>query len=471
MSRRLPTTVAVLTALALAGCASVAPDEALAPVQARLKAHIGRDLQAWPDAQAPSPDARERIKVLQAAPLTLDGAVELALLNHRGLQVSLAELGVTQAELNQAARWPNPVFAFERSHDGGSVEWDRALHLPLGRLLTRPLVVELERGRLAQQQAQTVGRVVDQLSAVRRAWVDAVAAEESLHYLRQILTAGEAGAELMRRMAEVGNVNRLTLAREQAFEAEAVLGVARGERSRDAARERLARALGWTGDATAIRLPERLPDLPSELRPQPEVERDALAGRLDVQAAREASERTARALGLTRATRFVNVLELGATDVRDTEGQRRQGWALSVELPLFDWGSSRVARAEALYMARLHRTAEVAINARSETREAYGHYRQAWGVARHLQETVVPLRQRISQENLLRYNGMLISVFELLADARAQITSVTAAIEARRDFWQAEANLQAALFGRPANNGSTAAVPPAAAPAATDAGH
>jgi len=62
---------------------------------------------------------------------------------------------------------------------------------------------------------------------------------------------------------------------------------------------------------------------------------------------------------------------------------------------------------------------------------------------------VVPLKQRISEENLLRYNGMLIGVFALLADARAQIASVNAAIEAQRDFWLADADLQMALVGTP----------------------
>lgn len=51
---------------------------------------------------------------------------------------------------------------------------------------------------------------------------------------------------------------------------------------------------------------------------------------------------------------------------------------------------------------------------------------------------------------MLRYNGMLIGVFELLADARAQIASVNAAIEALRDFWLAQADLDMALIGRPA---------------------
>lgn len=79
----------------------------------------------------------------------------------------------------------------------------------------------------------------------------------------------------------------------------------------------------------------------------------------------------------------------------------------------------------------------------------------------------MPLRQRISEENLLRYNGMLIGVFELLADARAQIGAVNAAIDARREFWHADADLQQALLGRPRLDAGSG---PAAASTAAEAG-
>jgi hypothetical protein len=85
-----------------------------------------------------------------------------------------------------------------------------------------------------------------------------------------------------------------------------------------------------------------------------------------------------------------------------------------------------VARAEAHVPQACTARAETAIDARSEVREAYGAYRTAWDIARHHRDEIVPLRQRIAEENLLRYNGMLIGVFELLADARAQIASVNA---------------------------------------------
>jgi hypothetical protein len=51
---------------------------------------------------------------------------------------------------------------------------------------------------------------------------------------------------------------------------------------------------------------------------------------------------------------------------------------------------------------------------------------------------------------MLRYNGMLISVFELLADAREQVGAVIGYIEALRGFWISESDLQAAFNGPPA---------------------
>jgi hypothetical protein len=81
---------------------------------------------------------------------------------------------------------------------------------------------------------------------------------------------------------------------------------------------------------------------------------------------------------------------------------------------------------------------------------------------------VVPLRRTISDERLLRYNGMLLGVFDLLADAREQIASVVASIAAQQQFWLADAALQAALVGRPsavAAVGSVAPMGDSAAPA------
>jgi outer membrane protein TolC len=266
----------------------------------------------------------------------------------------------------------------------------------------------------------------------------------------------------------VGNFNKLQRAREQVFYADASLNLARAEQAQRATRERLTRLLGAWGTQTQFSLPERLPDLPKDVMELPDIERVALSQRLDVQGAKLAAEQTARNLGLTRTTRFVNVLELGLIRNSSNEEPTQRGWEIGFELPLFDWGGARVARAEAVYMQTVHRAAETAINARSEVREAYTGYRSAYDIARHQRDEVVPLNQRIAEENVLRYNGMLIGVFELLADARTQIASVNASIEALRDFWIAQADLDMALIGKPS---LAAAAGPAMAAEAAGAGH
>ena len=83
---------------------------------------------------------------------------------------------------------------------------------------------------------------------------------------------------------------------------------------------------------------------------------------------------------------------------------------------------------------------------------------------------MVPLRKTISEESLLRYNGMMIGVFELLADAREQVTGVISAIEAQRDFWLADASLSSTLIGKPQAGGAALASSAGSAPAA-EAGH
>jgi outer membrane protein TolC len=150
----------------------------------------------------------------------------------------------------------------------------------------------------------------------------------------------------------------------------------------------------------------------------------------------------------------VNVLDAGYENKSQSAEKLQNGYVIELELPLFDFGSTRLAGVEAAYRQSLDRAAEVAINARSQVRESYSAYRTAYDLAKHYRDEVVPLRKRISEENLLRYNAMLIGVFELLADSRDQVMSVTGYVEALRDYWLAETDLQSAMTGRsPGNSG------------------
>jgi outer membrane protein TolC len=300
----------------------------------------------------------------------------------------------------------------------------------------------------------------------RGAWYRAVSARESARYAGQVQEAAEASAELARRMAAAGNLSKLDHAREQLFYAEATAQLARARQGAVAERERLTRLLGLWGDDIAFALPDRLPDLPQGAQTIADIESQALRQRLDVRGAMQEAENLAASLGLTRATGLVSVLEIGYQRNSETGEPHQTGYEIELRLPIFDWGTARNARAEHRYMQAVHRTADIAVRARSEVREAYSAYRTAFDVAKHYRDQIVPLRKRISEENVLRYNGMLISVFELLADARNQVASVQGYIEALREFWLAESALELAMTVT-----SPEKQPPAApaAPAATGA--
>ena len=444
--------------LLLAGCANFSDDGGMRQVSALATERTGHAVAYQRDARDTAL-AQARVAELLGSPLSADGAVELALLNNRHLQAQLGELGISEAELVQAGRLRNPVVSLGRLAGGGALELDRSVVFDLLGLLTLPARSQAARLRFEQAQYRAAADAVAAATEARAAFFEAVAAQQLTVYGEQVKDTADASSELARGMLQAGNLSKLDQMREQAFQADATAELARARQRALAARERLVRALGLGDTASSMRLPDRLPDLPAEPAPANEVEQAALAKRLDVLAARRETEATAKQLGLTQASGFVDVLSAGWQDKRERGAPHERGGELQFDIPLFDFGGPARAQAQAKYLQSVNRTAAIAIDARSQVREAHAGYRSAYELARHYRDEVVPLRQRISQENQLRYNGMLIDVFQLLADAREQIASVTASIEATRDYWLADSRLQAALAGAAAASGPSSSNP------------
>lgn len=432
-----------LSSLLLAGCASFSSDGGFGDVSSLTQNRVGQAVHFTKG----STDNDAQVQALLGKPLSVDAAVQIALLNSPALKTSFAELGATEADFVQAGRMRNPSFTFGRVSGGGDAEIDRSVMFDIAGLLTLPVRTKIEKRRFEQVKLLTAARAVQLASETRRAYFTAVAAAQSAAFAEQVRTAADASSELAERMAKVGNWSKLDQARERAFYQDAVTQLAKTKHEALASREQLVRLLGLWGAQQEFVLPDRLPDLPVQPQEVKNAEAQAMAQRLDVLAARRDSESTASALGLTKATAFINVLDAGYQNKSTTGLPRENGYEISLELPIFDWGGARVAKAESLYMQSVYRTTDIAVRARSEVREAYSAYRTTYDIARHYRDDVVPLRKKISDEVMLRYNGMLASVFELLADSREQLASVNTAIETQRDFWIADTKLQTAING------------------------
>ena len=79
--------------------------------------------------------------------LTPESAVQVALLNNPGLQAAYADLGLSETELVQAGRLPNPGFSYENTSGGAAQEIERSLEFGIISLLTMPFRVDIEKRR------------------------------------------------------------------------------------------------------------------------------------------------------------------------------------------------------------------------------------------------------------------------------------------------------------------------------------
>ena len=259
---------------------------------------------------------------------------------------------------------------------------------------------------------------------------------------------------MMKQLGETGAVNKLDQGRVAAFYADlsVQIGLARLTVQRE--REALTRLLGVWGADIEYRLPAALPALPAAPESLGDVEKEAMRRRADLIILRYEIGTLAKSVGFVNATRYVTFLQLGGLYDNELEAGvephpinvNRGSFDLSVSIPIFDSGKARLTQAHEIYMRAVNRLAERSVNARSEARAAYTAYRASYEVARYYQTRIVPLRRQNAAEALLRYNGMLIDVFELLIEERERISASLASQDALRDYYLADADLQAALI-------------------------
>jgi outer membrane protein TolC len=403
-----------------------------------------------------SPDEAEiaasAVQRLLGRTLSADAAVQIALLNNRGLQAAYQELAVADAERVGQSLPPNPTFSLSRIEGPITLEIEGRIIADILALATLPARSEIAATRFCQAQLRAAEETLQVTHEARRAYYRAVAARELVRFLAQSQSAAEAAIQLAARLGETGAMNKLDQAREQVFYADLTAQLATARQRESSERETLIRAMGLWGREINFRLLDALPPLPRRVQALAGVEVEAVRRRVDLQIGRIELELLARSYGLTQATRFIDILEAGYFGKRETDKEadrtsRMHGFDVRLQIPLFDFGEVRVREAEATYMQGVNRLLELAVNVRSQARDAYRTYRSVYDIAGHYQREVLPLHKIVSDETLLRYNAMLIDVFALLAEARQRIAATITAIEAKRNFWLATVDLQAAIAG------------------------
>lgn len=468
--------------LLLAGCASVAPDG----LRSAVNAHTAARLPAG--SSLPTPEASATAVQQQAAqaqiaqwlsqPVDADTAVRIALLHSPSLQAQLAQLARQDAQRAQALTLFNPTLTLGRFVNGHEREIERQLSVNLVQLITLPWRSRWQGWQLEQATLTTAQQVLLHAANTRRAWLRAVAAQQSLQAAERMYEAAEAGSELARRMALVGNFSKREQAQELRVQHDAAAQLARARLTATLEREQLARLMGLWGPQADFALPQQLPPLPKAeaLHTGTDAEATALRERLDVRALRRELDTTADRYGFARVGALFG--DIGASYSRNTTTDRAtrhdevtRGWELELPLPLFDWGGVAAAGARAQLQHRSAQLRNAALQARSEARTSWLRYRTAWDLAQQQRTEVLPLAQQMQEEAVYRYNGMFISTWQLLAQARATTQAVATTTEAQRDFWLADVDLQLALYSTSPGAGTASIAAPAASTESSAQGH
>lgn len=464
----------VLGALGLSGCAGFSPDSGMTAVSELTSQTIKKDVAFVRSAEAAGAvDAR--VRQLLSRALTVETAVQVALLNNKGLQAAYNELALAETDLIEQSLPPNPVFSVSRISGNGASEIERQVVGNILALATLPFRSDIARERFRQAQLRAALATLRLAAEVRRAYVRAVAGNETVVLLTDAKATAESTAQLAVKLGETGSVNKLDQAREQVFYAETTADLATARQAATSAREKLARLMGLWDDGLDFRLPNALPPLPRRPQALPSIEADAVGHRIDLQIARLELTALAKSLNLTEATRFVTLLDLAGISRRtqDPEGApfRERGFDVQFQIPIFDGGEVRVRQAAETYSLAFNRLTERAVNVRSEARDAYRVYRSTYDIASHYQREIIPLRKIITDEMQLRFSSMQVDIFALLTEARQRLASLRGAIDARQNFFLAQSALQTAVNGggAPASGSDTPTNIAAAAPA--DGGH
>lgn len=391
--------------------------------------------------------------------INADTAVQVAIMNNRGLQASFADLGLSSTDLWEVAMGPIPSVSVSVSGLAGDVT--RALEaLVMKSVLDaanqRPRT-EIAQIRFQQAQLEALSETIALAIETRRAWIEAVGAFEKAALIAEAQNTADSASELASQLGRTGFMSKADQAREHALTA--VLAAERSEARLEAqlAKERLIRLMGLFGSPTEVFVPDALPSLPSRPRASADIERLALANRVDLAVGKLELEALAREYRLTGKTRMISDVSLAAgLEAEGINGSTEVNPALSVdfEIPLYDTGRLSSKRGQMNYLRAANSVAQQAINARAEARMAYKSVTGRHAVARHWRDVVLPLRRTIDEESLKSYSGMITSTFELLEDARDGLEAQIGAAEAKRDYWLAETEVTAAIWGGTAGAGA-----------------
>lgn len=432
---------ALCASLMLAGCSSLPADLG--------RGDVGRELSARGLA-APDDASQITMRAWLAGPLSLDRAIQIALLGNPELRAETAKLGLAAADVYEAGRLANPLLSATWLSAGNEPHTQLTLGIAVNftellflRSRTRIADAQFDSARLAIGNA-----TLDLAAEVEAAYRRVAAAEQQAQLRATLAQAAQSAATLAQRYFDAGNLKPRDLALEQAAATQAAIDAGDARLNAVLARGNFSRLLGLAADEDQWTLAEPLALPADEEETLPALLKLANDTRLDLAAARRHADAVATRYGLTRKTRALGEIEIGATREREYDGSVHGGPTASLALPLFDWGRGRIARGKAELQIAEAQVAARELDVVRDVKLADARVRAARQRIERYRTQLLPAREQAVEQTQRELNYMLTDVFELLSMRQQADASYSGYIDALRDYWLARAELARAVGRR-----------------------
>lgn len=446
----IPNRLVVVFLLLVAATPICAKEKPFAPVAEMVTQRTRHDVR-WEDDLAARDESRARVRALIQQRITAGRAVQIALLNNRGLQATFEEIGISFAQLREARSFANPeaevaVKFPDRPPTSPLYEWGVAQNFL--NLVMIPLRTRVARSQLAATQLRVADEVVGLVQEVKIAYFEVLGDQQLMARLTLALAAQRSSLELTQKLHEAGNVTDLKLLQEQAQYSRLRVEFAKTQEEERRHREELNRAMGvWGADAEWRLASSEFPPVPAGDLATGDLESLAVGNRLDLAAARAELEAAIKAIGLEKRFRFIGALDFGIVGEREPDRTNLAGPSLRIELPFFNQGQARIAKGEAEVRRAAAKFEQLAVDLRSTVRELRDRLISKRDTAQFYRNELVPTRHRITQQTLLQYNAMLVGAFEAFEARKEDLDAERGMIDATRDYWITRARLERAVGG------------------------
>jgi cobalt-zinc-cadmium efflux system outer membrane protein len=416
----------------LVGCAS--PPNKISTVSAQLQQRMGAGVTNPPAGTLSIPPG-----VSLQDGLTEDEAVLMALWNNAAFQETLADLGLSRADLINAGMLPNPTLSMLIPIETKPLEL--TAKYPLEILWLRPRRVKSAKLEYERATHRLVQSGLDLIRDVRLACAEVALANHKVKLGASTLDLNRRIAELSEARLKSGESSELETSAALIDALQAQEQVTRSHQDANIAGERLRNLIGLgLNDSKA-----QLEEFPPRPLAEPKLEiclTKALATRPDLRAAELGVEAAGKRIGLARAEAFTIAAVL---DVNEEKPKWLIGPGIDLAVPIVNQNQGGIAQAKARFEKAARQYFTVRDRTALEVREAHTRLQQAQQSDAIWREKILPPLERSVQQAEKAYSGGNVSYLFVLETTRrvydARLKAATAAADVRRALAEMERSL------------------------------